>query len=245
VGDLGWGTGEVLGEAEGHAMNVVVGSLFRDSAATVWQYMARVAKLRDALVGHTLRVIAVEGDSTDNTAGALLREAKAYNLDLALVTCNHGQPVFGSVENPERLIALSKVGNAVFDAVRPSDGILVYIESDLLWEAETIAALLFLAAERVSGFDIFAPMVFHANGFFYDVWAFRKNGQRFVHPPPYHIAFEEGLLEMDSVGSCLVMRASVARRCRMDENCLVGLCNAARVDGYRIAVATALQVVHP
>lgn len=226
-------------------MNIVIGSAFRNSAHACRSYMDRVAALRDASQGHTVSVSAVYGDSTDGTGEALLREAYSRNLALTLTECSHGGPVYGSTESLERMVALSKVGNAIFDSVRLHDDILFYVESDLLWDAHTARSLIDLAAMQEEGFDIFAPMVF-AGWPFYDIFAFRKDGVRFSPFPPYHVGLHPGLTVVDSVGSCLAMRGDVARACRIrNDNVLIGWCEDARQHGYRIAVHSDLKVHHP
>lgn len=227
-------------------MNIVIGSAFRNSAHYVPRYLDQVAQLKKhAGPKHSIRVIAVEGDSSDNTEGALMLSSMAKHITMQVVKHEHGQPWFGSTENTERLKALSQVGNAIFNSVRDSDDVLVYVESDLLWDFHTIGSLIDMAERRDGGFDVFAPMVF-AGSFFYDIWGFRKNGERFVPMKPYHIGMEIGLTEVDSVGSCLVMRGEIARKCRIrNDYCLVGWCEDARANGYRIAVHPDFVVRHP
>jgi hypothetical protein len=80
---------------------------------------------------------------------------------------------------------------------------------------------------------------------FYDIFAFRKSGRRFAPFPPFH---EElgGLTEVDSAGSCLVMKADVARQCRMnDKSGLVSFCDDARAKGFQVWVDPSLRIYHP
>ena len=240
MGDLGRVPGEVSREKKGYFVIVAVGSAFRNARHYLPRYFAQVAQLAEHLYPScSVRVIAAEGDSVDGTRECL------RGVGAEVVACDHGQPWFGSTEAPERFAALSRVGNAVFGAVRESDDVLVYVESDLVWTASTVKALVNMALSRRDGFDVFAPLIF-AGANFYDVWAFRKNGARFGPFPPYHPEVNGQLTEVDSAGSCLVMRAEVARRCRIRNNyCLVGWCEDARVNGYRIAVDPLLRVEHP
>jgi len=227
-------------------MNIVIGSAFRNSAHYVPRYLDQVSDLKlHAGPDHNVRVIAVEGDSTDRTESALLLSSMAKHIQLSVVKHEHGQPWFGSTENPERLKALSEVGNTIFNAVRDDDDVLVYVESDLLWDFHTIGSLIDMAVRRDGGFDVFAPMIF-AGAFFYDIWGFRKNGERFVPMEPYHIGMQKGLTELDSAGSCLVMRAEVAHKCRIQNDyCLVGWCEDARSKGFKIAMHSDFIVRHP
>lgn len=226
-------------------MNIVVGSAFRNSSHYIARYMQQVFNLqKHAGPNHNVRIVAVEGDSQDDTRERLLSLAAYFSLPLELATCEHGHPPFGSTEHPTRLAALSQVGNTILNQVREEDDILVYVESDLIWDTNTIGSLIDMAVRRDEDFDIFAPMVF-AGPHFYDIFAFRKNGERFVPFEPYHIALRQGLTLIDSCGSCLVMRGEIAQKVRMTSGALVEWCDNARTQGYRIAVHPQFRVVHP
>lgn len=215
--------------------------------------MSQAAALKEYLshLGISVRVLAVEGDSTDDTRDSLVSASRKYRLDLTLDTCNHGGPVYGSTEQPERMAALSRVCNAIFDGVLPSDNVLLYVESDLIWQPATIGLLLDHVIHDQE-FDVFSPMVMAGENF-YDVWAFRDlEGNRFGPFPPFHHLIptlsDNRILEVSSVGSCLMMSAAVARVDDVrvtNDNALVGWCQTARKAGYRIAVATDLEVRHP
>lgn len=249
-------------------MKFVVASAHRNTAgAQARRWMHQLVALKAELRNHyycSFRAVAVEGDSTDNTRKELVDLALAVDIDLELRTCNHDGPVYGSTEQPERMAALSKVGNAIFDAVRPDDDVLVYVESDLVWEAETIRKLIDYVIphriqvtqhqDRVPSFvdgvcdaDVVAPMVFAGDNH-YDIWALRGlDGVRFSPSYPYHesLSRKTSLTEVSSAGSCLVMSAEVARRVRiLNDNALVGWCEEARRQGYRIWVAPELRIRH-
>jgi hypothetical protein len=226
-------------------MRLVVASLWRNSAQRVCRYFEQVKSLKAHLgPNHSVRLIAVEGDSTDDTFMALKTTGVARSIDLSIVKCNHGGPVYGSTESPARMKALSKVLNAAFEACCEEDEVFVYVESDLVWDAHTVGSLADMALRRDEGFDIFAPLIF-AGQHFYDVWAFRRNGARFGPFAPYCHELKGGLLELDSAGSCLAMRGEVARSCRArDDNALVGWCADARSQEFRIAVHPAFRVRH-
>jgi hypothetical protein len=206
--------------------------------------MTQAAALRAELDarGHALRVRAVEGDSRNGTVGYLRAHAAASGLSLDLATHNHGGPWFGSTEAPERMLALSGVANAVLDGVSAEDDALVYVESDLLWAPSVMTNLL---AQLGPGRDVIAPLVF-AGEAFYDIWGFRASGQRFGPFPPYY----EGLrldepTEVESVGSCLVMRGDVARSVRMESGALVEFCANARRAGFRVYCDARERIHHP
>jgi hypothetical protein len=221
-------------------MNIVIGSAFRNATHYLSRYFRQVQALREHLDPmHTVRVIGIEGDSTDGTREVL----KQY--DLELVQHDHGKKWFGSTEEPERFVEISKIANLIFDHVKPTDDVLVFVESDLIWDAHTISSLVDMALRRNGEFDVFAPMIFAGENF-YDVWGFRRDGERFSPFPPFHRLFQHGLMQVDSAGSCLVMRREVAQQCRIkNDYCLVGWCEDATAHGFTIAMDSRFRVHHP
>lgn len=229
-------------------MRVTLGSAFRNSAGgQIRRYFHQVDALIGALMpgGHELDLILVEGDSRDNTREELACRAKDTGLSFNLVTRNHGKKEFGSTEDPERMKALSYVGNGILESVRRSTDVLFYVESDLIWKPDV---LLRLADELLpKRIDVIAPLVF-AGEHFYDVWGFRDlGGKRFgpFHPYSHTLKLSEPT-EVGSVGSCLVMFGDVARHTRIPEGeALVGFCRAARENGYRVWTDARERVDHP
>ena len=257
MGDLGWRAGTVHGQARGAQVRVAIGSAFRNSAGGHLQrYFHQVDALRDLLKehGHSLRVIAVEGDSVDNTRTELMRWAEYCVLALTIVTRNHGKRVFGSTEEPERMAALSYVGNGILESVLPEDDVLIYVESDLVWRAETMLSLInklgFPEVQPMGGevrtIDAISPLVF-AGEAFYDIWAFRKSGHRFGPFKPYHgeLLFDRAT-PVDSTGSCIVMRGEVARTCRIiDNEALVGFGRDVWAKGFALFADARERIDHP
>lgn len=238
-------------------MKVVIGSAFRNSAGVQLQrYFHQVDALRDLLKeeGHSLRVVAVEGDSVDNTRAELMRWAEYCTLALTIVTRNHGKRVFGSTEEPERMAALSYVGNGILESVLDEDDALIYVESDLVWRAETMRSLLNKLGQsvvlpqggEVRRVDAISPLVFAAEAF-YDIWAFRKSGHRFGPFHPYHgeLLFDRPT-PVDSTGSCIVMRGEVARTCRIiDNDALVGFGRDVWAKGFALYADAQERIDHP
>lgn len=227
-------------------MNVAVLSFFRNSAwGQAQRFVEQAANLRDVLRerGDRLRVIAVHGDSSDNTEGALIDAATKHEMALTLVRRDHGGPVFGSTEHPDRLKALSYVGNGGLQAILKQDDAVFYVESDLIWSPETVIALL---SNLGNGVDLVAPLVF-AGDAFYDIFCYRKNGDRFSPFKPYHPELDfDGLTRVDSVGSAFVMRGEVGRTCRIhNDNVLLGFCEDVWRNGFTVNVDARLKVYHP
>jgi len=228
-------------------LNVAIGSAFRNATHHLSRYFHQVKALQS--IYPSLRIIAVEGDSTDNTREALSASARSFDIPIDVITHNHGLPVFRSNEDPVRINALSGVCNAILDGVNEWDDIMVYVESDLEWDATTMDKLIHSMLD--SDYHIVSPMVF-AGDLFYDIWGFRKCGVRFTSGPPYHHLLNgERLNSIDSAGSCLVMGSSIVYSDdgklvpRTITGALVEWCEHARAMGYKLAVDTSLSIHHP
>lgn len=225
-------------------MRLALASAFRNCGGNVSAYMTRVLTLRDYLGPDvSMRLIAGEGDSIDYTRSALDIVTRANGLPTTFVECAHGERIFGSTEEPDRLRALSFVFNAILSNVSAEDDLFLYVEQDLRWEPSALRKLIELACVREGELDVFAPLVM-AGQHFYDTWAFRIGADRFSPFYPFHAAIQgRDLVNVDSVGSCLAMRGKVAREVRIrDDNAIVGWCADARAKGYRIGVACDVTV---
>lgn len=227
----------------------VVVSAFRDSSpAQVNRWLTQCNSLRQMVASEgRCRVVAVVGDCSpgDRTEALLRSGALARGMGLEIVQYNHGGPHFGSVESAQRMQQLSGVGNAMLDSVAPDDELVFYVESDLIWEPNTPLGLAGYL-DYAHGLHVVAPLVF-AGEYFYDVWGFRLNGERFAPFFPYHRDLGPGLTLVDSVGSCMVMFADKARspHLRMSDGALVEFCERLRNSGHSIGVVPTLSVRHP
>lgn len=168
------------------------------------------------------------------------------DLNLTLVNRDNGSQWFGSIDHPDRWTAISYVCNGIFEQVRNTDDALIYVESDLIWDPATMLKLL----ERVQEppIDACAAMCFWRDTpTFYDTWGHRKDGVRFQSFPPYHPNVNGEVTEIDSAGSCIVMRGLVARNARFTppEMGIVGFCNDLRGRGFKLWLDPQTKVMHP
>jgi len=229
-------------------VTLAVITFFRNSARNgqVARFFTQAARLRNLLQkqGFSLRVVAVWGDCTDDTLSHILLNAEYHNLAVQTVNHDHNGPEFGSTEHPERLKALSDLGNTGLASIRPEDTAVFYVESDLVWEPATVINLLNRLNHEV---HVVAPLIF-AGEHFYDVFCFRKNGERFAPFYPYHseLKHDGSLTQVDCVGSAMVMHAEVARKCRIvDNDVLIGFGRDCWAKGFTVNVDASLRVNHP
>ncbi len=232
-------------------MNLVLGSCFRNTPEqSICAYAERVRALSHLATarGNRLSLISVWGDCDDDTPEKLGRVLPALRLDWTLIDRTHGLGVFGSTEHPARLRGFGYAVNGVLQATPVVADVVVYVESDLIWEADMIYRLVdqvgVMEGEPV---DIVAPLCYAAGDTLYDTWGTRTtDGRRFSPHYPYwdELSFD-GLNEVGSVGSCVVMCGNAARRCRCDDEALVGFSRAARGLGYLIYVDPRERIQHP
>jgi hypothetical protein len=212
--------------------------------------VSQAAALRDALAarGDSLRGVWGEGDSNDRTATILAEKARKRALTFDLIDVSHGGPKFGSVNVEQRWRQISYCCNAVLDAIPQSADVVVYVESDLIWSAETMIALM----DRLGpGIDVVAPMSMaygEDRPRFYDTWGHRSGGVRFEPYAPFHPAIAENTLTtLDSAGSCLVLKGHVAQTTRFTppELGIVGWGDDINAQGYLFWLDPSTSVWHP
>lgn len=203
-------------------MNITVCSAFRSSYDYLRRYYQQALALRDRLQarGDSLRFIWGEGDSVDGTL-TILRIMAGELGNVRIVDCVHGGPAFGSVVNAARFKQLAHVAKCVWSAIPVDTDVMVWVESDLIWDASTMAILI----DRVAEYGAISPMVMlERKGWpketFYDTFAaVGLDGQHFDHHAPYHASYDpDRPFAVRSMGSCMAMRGEIARRIVFDDN---------------------------
>lgn len=228
-------------------MNVCLISCFRNSTPHIGRYFEQVGALEVALMerGDRLHLVLGEGDSVDDTR-RLLTLLSAWS-SATIVDCAHGGPEFGSVVDVQRFRQLGHVGRCLWAAIPADADQVLYVESDLIWDAATLVRLL----DRLEDCPVVAPMVMFRHAWnwpadvFYDVWAFRKNGAHFNPAAPYFEGWPtDQLLQIDSAGSCVAMRAPLARELVWDEQVFVGACAQIYRLGGSVWLDPTLSILH-
>lgn len=231
-------------------MNIYMVSAFRNAARYVERAVmqAAVLSLKLSAEGHRLHCIWGEGDSTDDTRDQLAFACYGSGIRVKLVDVTHGGPEFGSVVDAQRFKQLAYVGNKLWAEIPASADAVVWVESDLIWDASTLVRLV----ESLERVPMVAPMILRRRPgglpLFYDTWAARKDGDHFRGRSPYHPALKRShaeLVEMDSVGSCVAMRKGVSEGLEWpEEDVIVGLCRQWRERGGSVWLHTGLAVWH-
>lgn len=224
-------------------MKITIVSTFRNASWYVPRYCEQMDKLQERLakLNHTLQLTLGYGDSKDGT-GEILFEECSHRFDTNLIDVSHGGIHYGSIVHPDRFKQLAFIGNKLWEAIPENANVVGLVESDLIWSPYVMTSLAVTVGPR----QIYAPMVYHEDGRFYDTWAFRKGGISFNNHRPFHPALGgNNCLTMDSVGSVLFMKRDLAEKLHFPkEDVVVGLCNQARELGSEIWLWTSLAVYH-
>jgi GT2 family glycosyltransferase len=225
-------------------MQIAIGSIFRNAEYYIYRYMQQIWRLRELEPRHMFRIVLCEGDSTDGTFELL--DALAFD---AVTKRAHGGPLFGSVDNKERWTNISWTWEGVLERLLPADDVFILVDSDLIWEPETMLRL--VGHLQKPDVDMVAPMCFR-QGYHYDTWGLRgTDGSGYGAWPPYHRELSEpprpnGLYRIRSAGACMVMHGKVARTCHFTpaDMANVGFCWNMAENGYQLWLDPTLRVHH-
>lgn len=233
-------------------MNVTLVSFFRNATGYLPRFIEQAEALNVELHqrGDRLTLVLGEGDSIDQTRVQLERWRDQRHVPTHLLDVSHGGPPFGSVVNPLRFRQLAYVVNLLLDALPADAQRVIYVESDLIWTTDTMLDLLGVA--NYGGVDIACPMVLASDDptRMYDIWAYTAGDQHFAPWPPYHPVLTGPSpgrpVPLQTAGSCLVMKADIARRYRLtNDEAIRGFTRAATVDGHALYLYPSLVVRHP
>lgn len=221
---------------------MIIASVFRDSAEYLERYVTQIKELREHL---DVYVIAVEGDSTDDT-WAMLRDTDFYVLK-----CEHGGPKYGSIDYPTRwrqIAAACQVAMIAATRLTEPDDPFCYVESDLIWEPETMLTLA-TDLERVPAVAPMSMIRQQDDGSlrFYDDWGYRKNGVQFSRHEPYFDGWNPGeLTPIDSSGSCFATLGHYLPGLDFSPtSCIRGIGESLRDNGYQLYLDPTVAVYHP
>ena len=236
-------------------MHIVLSSIFRNSTGYLPRYVNQVTRLfmELRLLNHSLELLLVEGDSTDRTwldlSATLDIFNAAYNVPGRLIPRSHGGPLFGSIDDEQRWRNISYACNGIFENLPAEFDALIYVESDLIWSPAVMLALL----EDLADVPAVAPLSLYDGDKFYDIWGYRRNEIRFQPAYPYHPDLlgppdiGDHLYQIDSAGSCIALRAEVARLSRFayPEIGILGFCKSIYDAGHALYIDPQQHVTHP
>lgn len=246
---------------------VIIITPFRNASYNLKRYFDQLSDLRTKMWNGNfadgqypyVHLIALEGDSIDNTKERIKERCDFLDIPLTLIDVSHGQMAWKSVEDPRRLEAMSVIMNTGLDAANKisidQNDCVVWLMSDIEYNAKSIVELI----DSIDHLSIYAPVtLISGTDKFYDTWAYRIGNERFKQGYPYHSKIESDLKRaqewghaelsaeypIDSAGTCLIMSAEVASKCRADKLEAVSFCADAREKGYHIYLTINCNVYH-
>lgn len=212
---------------------ITIYSLFRDvSTVNIQRYFNQLA----AQTYQNFKVVAIEGDSRNKTYEDLIILRK-QPFEVEVLKHDTGKPHYGSVENPDRFLLLSEMVNYGFDNVPLTTEFGLHLESDLIIPPDMLSTLL----NKADAHNAVSPTIL-AKEVNYDIWAFRKNGQRqspFDHPTEHYV-------EMDSTGSVVMYPGwPVQAGLRFGPECIKSFTEDLRKKGIKVWWDSTCIVRHP
>lgn len=234
--------------------SVVIGSLFRDSSSR--GHLDRyIRQVENANWPGPVRVIAMHGDSTDDTLERLMQWQKtSERIKVTILHEDTGTPLWGSIVKPERFAHLAGLANKVMECYGGED-YFMWMESDIIWKTDLMMRFTYLSK------PFQAPMVIMAHKLiFYDVWAFRRGTEQ-INPvperygpgcfhwiPPFHPCYNPVTpFQVDSAGTCLwIAKEIMEQKPRFrQEDAIVGLCHDITEKGHELWVNPKTTIWHP
>lgn len=221
--------------------NVLICVLFRDSEFYLNTFLGCLGKLIDFNKNYNIDLCFIEGNSTDNTY---------QKLEIWLSTCKCGHALL-KLEPTERskYQRLAILRNTALEVgLKEHHDYVMMIDSDISFREDLVQRLV-TSLERTDGV-VMAPMIYVENTeFFHDILAFVKDGVNFVNIYPYHEVLPRysGIIEMDSVGDCFLVRARDIKNTKFEgdgQSEQIGFCQNIRKNGGKIYMDKRIVVHH-
>jgi len=185
----------------------------------------------------------IVGNSSDETEAVLTNLA---SQDKRITVLHYDSDVLGNEPN-ERLLRLSLTANIGLEAVRDDDDFTIIHESDLRSPDDIVPQFLAMQGDEPKACAGWVTLGEDYPGLFYDTYAYRRNGQRFVNGSPYHpVAQFEEPYEVDSAGSVLMFPSAALRNgLRLERGGMIEICLKLKEQGYRVIVNPKVHIIQP
>ncbi len=191
-----------------------------------------------------LRWVWVVGDSTDDTAQALAELSYGYEVQVVDI----GDTGIEGDDHTSRLRRLSETGNEWWNWIDDAEYVMVH-ESDIVSPPDVVNRLV-AHAERgrcpIAGWPTIKLRGEQGVNYFYDTWAYRKDGRRFSNDVPYHPCYRypEPFM-VDSFGTMYLFHAEDVPLVHFQDNAVLDLCRQLRQQGRTLWVDPTLIIEQP
>jgi GT2 family glycosyltransferase len=226
---------------------IAVCSMFRDSQVWFNKQTNQVYRMFSSLLEQTygfenLNCYFLEGDSLDNTKQVLDKIAAKYN-NVKILTKEATFNSVASTTNKNRIKSMSNLGSFLINQVE--EDLIFWVESDLIIKPDIIQRLydrMTKIPENMSAV-VSAPCYYGIDGQFYDTWAYRNTDGTNWRPDTKMKG--AGMVRMQSVGSCALIRRSNNMAINFGDGAFVELCNRVNEAGGVVFADCNQYVEHP
>lgn len=221
--------------------SVVLCSMFRNDVSRRLVDRAEHLLAKSELYPN-LRWVWVVGDSTDGTTDALRELSVGYDVRVVDI----GSTGIEGDDMENRLRRLSVTANHYLRHVGGADYVLLH-ESDVISPPDLVNLLVANAEQGRCPIAAWPTLTIRPGvTWCYDVWALRKDGQRFRNQAPYHPCYQaDRPFIVDSAGTVLMFHAEDAGNVIMDKRAILDLCWHLRELGRDIWVDPTIVVEQP
>lgn len=231
---------------------IAVCAMFRDAIQYQGKPNGTIPRFFQLAANQTLPVAStyycfLEGDSVDGTWDALQKWTNGH-ANCHLIQRHTGENEEGSRRGLARFRRLARLGNELLEHACQQAKYVCWVEPDLLLSSNTFERLR-NGLEEHPDWGAVAPFCrFGDQNYHYDAWAFREpDGTEWRGRPPHSPRYKpDAMLEMYSVGSCVMMRSEVLEQgALMGDEALVTLCCEIRARGYKVIADCRAEIRHP
>lgn len=189
-----------------------------------------------------LRWYWVVGDSDDDTLDALIDLSIGY--DVAFAQFDTGIKGDDAVSRLRRLSLTANHYLQIDHAV--AEFVLVH-ESDLLSPSDIVNRFVAHAEQGRCPIAAWPTLEIQpGRRFFYDCWAYRKDGVRFSNRAPYHKCYRpDAPFAVDSFGSVFMFSTEDSPFLHMENRAVLDLCDGLRARGRTLWVDPTIEVIQP
>jgi hypothetical protein len=199
------------------------------------------------------QIVVLENKSIDKTEEHIRFHQKINpNITFIKFFENYETIKIASIESNKRYNILSLIGNTVLEVAKCFESeYILWIESDLIMpNPETIYKLISKMDED-ENISILSPIVFiDINGekIFYDTWGYEcEDGSKWTNQAPFNKNYtnDNQYINMNSIGSCGLMRTKVLKNVNFGKNCFIELCKNVKNKNGKIVLNTEIEIYHP
>lgn len=199
------------------------------------------------------QIVVLENKSTDRTEDDV-RFHQRINPNITFIKFfeKYENIKIASVESDKRYWILSLIGNTVLEVAKCfNTEYILWVESDLVMPDPATIHKLISKMDEDKNVAIVSPIIFiniNNQKIFYDTWGYEcKDGSKWTNHAPYNKNLDtpDQYIEMNSIGSCALMRTEILKDVNFGKNCFVELCQKIKSKDGVILLDKNTEIYHP